>query len=106
MYFSSTNYPAMRGKDKRAVTALVTAALRQHDRWAKWRFWGVLALLLTLSIGLAAFDEALQLPDWFAVAVALSGGLVFWVYLLWEINGPMHRAVQKYLAGSGDADQA
>jgi hypothetical protein len=105
MYFSTANYPALRGKDKRTIATVVSAALRRHDRWANWRFWGVLGLLLMLSIGPAAFDESLQLPDRFVPAAALSAGLMFWAYLLWEINGPIYRAVQKYLAGAGDPGQ-
>lgn len=99
MYFAATAYPVFHGHSKKAVRAVVTEALRHYDPWAKWRFYAVLLAVLVVLPLPAYFKDTWQLPEWTIWPVALYSGLVFYVYLLWEINGPMYRAVQKHLAG-------
>jgi hypothetical protein len=37
-------------------------------------------------------------PDWRAWVLLFLGGAAFYGYLLWEINGPIHKAVDRYVA--------
>jgi len=102
MYFSATQYPALRGQTKPAIRALITEALRRHDRWARWRFYGFMAALLVLVVAHAIYETRWNPAEWSGLAMALVAGLLFYLYMLWEINGPIHAAVMKYLATNGD----
>jgi hypothetical protein len=42
--------------------------------------------------------------DWRTWSVVVVAGALFNLYLLWEINGTIHAAVQRYVAG--EAGQA
>jgi len=96
MYFSISQYPALRAKSRSEQRRIVTAAARKFDRRAGQRFWFVVLLLLGIC-----FASHYVLPS--QALAGLSGWLVpaacalaFYLYLLWDINGPALRAVQAY----------
>lgn len=98
MYTATGQYPSLRGLTKKEQKLLVAAALRKHDKWPGRRFWCVVGAYWMTAIGLGGFDETLLLPDWFGLAALIFGGLLFYCYLLWEINGPIYAAVSKITA--------
>ena len=98
MYFRTSQYPALKHRPRAEQRNIVAAALRGHSRGVAWRFWAALLLILVLALGLAWFSVMLRLPPWVTFAEAVAVGVLFYAYLVWEINGPVHRAVQAYLA--------
>ena len=98
MYFNIGQYPVMRGKSKVQQRLIVLAALRQHDRWINRRFFAVICGLLGIvgvSVHIAPRYLSAQWVDW---AILAAGALVFYGYILWEINGPVLRAVERNVA--------
>ena len=100
MYLATGQYPSLRELTKKDRNLLVSAALEKHDKWVGRRFSCIVGAFLMTAIGLAAFDETLRLPDWFGFVALVSFGLLFYCYLLWEINGPIYAAVSKFTAES------
>jgi hypothetical protein len=100
MYWATGQYPSLRGLTKKDRNLLVAAALRKHDKWVGRRFWCILGAFLITAIGLGTFEEALGLPDCFGLAKSVSFGLLFYCYLLWELNGAVYAAVSKFTAES------
>lgn len=99
MYWSSLQYPSFRKLPRAERQAVLQAALKKHGRGSSKRFFIVLAVIImgAAVTGTRAFPHA-SLSDWHLWALLVAAGAVLYAYLLWEINGPMHRAVQKYLA--------
>ena len=98
MYFRTSQYPALKRRPRAEQRDIVACALRHHSRGVAWRFWAALVLIVVLALGLAWVGVILRLPPWITLAEAVVVGLLFYVYLIWEINGPVHRAVQAYMA--------
>ncbi len=96
MYFNINQYPAMRGKSKEEQRKIVATALRKHDRWINKRLLLASCSLLGLvgaGVQLSQKYSAFPRVDWLIFVVA---GVLFYAYILWEINGPVRRAVEKH----------
>ena len=98
MYFRTSQFPALKRRSRAEQRRIIVAALQAHARGISWRFWAALILIAVLAVGLGYLSLALRLPPWTTLAEAVVVGVLFYCYLIWEINGPVHRAVQAYLA--------
>ena len=96
MYFNINQYPAMRGKSKAEQRKIVAAALRAHDRWLNKRLLLASCSLLGLVGGGVQLTQSYFAAGWIEWAIFLIAGLLFYAYVLWEINGPVLRAVGRY----------
>jgi hypothetical protein len=56
--------------------------------------------MFVTTIGVNFLPLSLGLPEWAGTGVAVVDGLLFYIYLLWELNGPIEKAVASYLAGT------
>lgn len=98
MYFNVDRYPALRGKPKSDQRAIILAALRRHDRWINKRILLVICSVLGLSGAGVQLARRYLAAAWIDWAILLAAGLLFYGYILWEINGPVLRAIKKYVA--------
>jgi hypothetical protein len=96
MYFSTSQYPELRGKARPEQRRIVTAASRKFDRWASQRFWFVVSLLLNTAYASRYFLPSQLVAELGGWPVPASCALAFYVYLLWDINGPALKAVHAY----------
>ena len=91
MYFGTRSYPWIRALPKSEQKAAM-AAIYQKDRWCKWRFFIVLGVLIGSAILVGRFVDSAGVKGWFPLVV----GAVFFLYLLWEINGPLFQAAEQH----------
>lgn len=98
MYFSARQFPAIKGLSKKEQAKLVKIALRQNDKWIGWRFAIVILILVACAFLISRTEFALRFwnCDWFAIGFGIGFGFLFYLYLLWEINGAVYEAVSKY----------
>ena len=75
------------------------AAARTHSPWTLFRMAAVFIAMVATTIGVNFLTPSLGLPEWSGTAAALLFGAIFYVLLVWELNGPLGRAVVKYLSG-------
>ncbi len=98
MYWRSGQYEALRGRDRADRQRIVREALSKYGRSTSRRFALVLVGLVATGVGVASNRWSLAtVSPWKVVALAVVGAAVFYGYLLWEINGPIRAAVEKYL---------
>lgn len=102
MYFKTTEYPLLKGMTKKDQNKVIAAALRQHSRWVGRRFYIILLMIFIGTVLLSLYDTRLGLPAWFLPIYVLGIGLMFYLYLLWEINGAIFEAVSKYTQTQAD----
>ena len=98
MYFNVNRYPALRGKSKTDQRAIILAALRRHDRWINKRILLVICSLLGLTGAGVQLARRYLVSEWIDWAMLVAAALFFYGYVLWEINGPVLKAVEKYLS--------
>ncbi|HXJ20498.1 MAG TPA: hypothetical protein VMT03_09710 [Polyangia bacterium] len=99
MYWRSGQYEALRGRDRNDRQRIVGEALKKYGRSTSRRFALVLVGLVATVFGIFSKTSSMTaLSPWKVVAGAVLAGALFYVYLLWEINGPIRAAVEKYLA--------
>jgi hypothetical protein len=96
MYFSTNQYPELRGKTGQEKSKILKGAIDAYARSTILRFWIAVGILLA-SFWIPA-DFSSQEPSlWHEWIMAAITGLLFYAYLLFEINGPVYTAVRKYL---------
>ncbi len=83
-----------------ARVRILLAAARAHNPWIFVRIGMVFVLMLASTAVVNFLPVSLGLPTWSGSAVALLYGGVFYVLMVWELNGPLGAAVAKYLCGS------
>jgi hypothetical protein len=95
MYFSTNQYPQFKGKAAQEQRKIIKAAIEAYNKWANLRFWVAVAVIFgsTWLYSLASKE----LPSWYDWTMSLGVGFFFYAYLLFEINGPIYKAVQRYL---------
>jgi hypothetical protein len=107
MYWRSGQYEVLRGRDREARQRVVREALTKYGRSTSRRFALVLVGLIATGVAIASNRFSLATTSlWKIVALAIGGAALFYVYLLWEINGPIRVAVEKYLAQAGPSPPA
>ena len=104
MYWRSGQYEILRGRDRHDRQRIVREALSKYGRSTSRRFALVMVGLVVTGVGIASDRWSLAtVSAWKIVALAVCGAALFYVYLLWEINGPIRVAVEKHLAQAGTA---
>ena len=96
MYSNIGQYPSLQGMKKQEQKRLVLAALRERNKWVARRFVLVLFTLFAAAILLGLFGSRFGISNWLEQILLLGGGVFFYLYLLWEINGPVYEAVSRY----------
>jgi hypothetical protein len=104
MYWRSDQYPVLKKHPPKERPAIVRAAVRRYGRPFSRRFLLALATLVGVVLTGVHYVRPRTVLDWRAWGVAVAAGLLFNVYLLWEINGTILAAVERYVAG--EAGQA
>jgi len=95
MYFGMRQYPWVRALPKTERHAVLSAVVRATP-FVAWRFWSSLALIIALTLLMGWYVDVRGLLRLFPVCA----GVAFYLYLLWEINGPLYRAAQRHFAGA------
>lgn len=98
MYFGASQYPVLAHLSSTDRRRTVAAALRSQNPWVARRLVIAFFLGAVIAGALSWFAPAWHLPDWSASAVALFDGLLFYAYMLWEVNGPIFLAVEKHVS--------
>jgi hypothetical protein len=88
----------MKGKSKADQRLIVLTALRDHDRWINKRFFAVICGLLGIVGFSVHLTQSYSTTGWMEWLVVLACVFLFYAYILWEINGPVFRAVERYLS--------
>ena len=96
MYFGASQYPALRDKTRKERNRIVSAAIKSHAKWVNRRFLIAIAVLLGTGWLYPRLIPG-DLSSWHIWTVAICLGALFALYLLYEINGPVFKAVQKHL---------
>jgi hypothetical protein len=98
MYFAARQYPELRTMAKTQQLRFVAGAIRADNRWIGRRFMIAFWIVVFSSGSVAWLPESMGIPDWGGTAVAVVGGLFFYAYMLWELNGPLLHAVKAHVA--------
>lgn len=99
MYWTSGQYQSLQGRDRQDRQRTVREALAKYGRSTSRRLTLVLVGLVATAVAIASNRWSLAtLALWKVIALAVGGAVLFYAYLLWEINGPIRAAVEKYLA--------
>jgi hypothetical protein len=98
MYWRSGQYEVLRGRAPRDRDRIVRDALTKYGRATSRRFLLVVACWFGATIAGILRTRRFAFSDWKLWLTPVVGGVVFYAYLLWEINGPIRRAVEKVIA--------
>jgi hypothetical protein len=98
VYWRSGQYEVLRGRAPKDRDRIVRDALTKYGRNTSRRFLFVVALWFGATITSILRARRFALTDWKLWLIPVVGGLLFYAYLLWEINGPIRRAVEKVVA--------
>jgi hypothetical protein len=97
VYWRATQYEELAGRPRVDQVRIIRAAIANHGRNMNRRFYCAVAIVVG-NIGLAGHLFRDRPPfDWRPYVFVASAAVLFSVYLLWEINGPVRLAVAKYL---------
>ena len=98
MYWRSGQYQVLRGRDAKTRNRIVGEALARYGRATNRRFFLACASWIGVIIAVATSSRAAHKPtEWRIWIVPAAVGVVFYLYLLWEINGPIRAAVERYV---------
>lgn len=98
MYLGANKYPEFKGRDKKFVRECIAYAWRKEKIGR--RFWSVLGVLVLAAAVWGWWVDAAIPAAWknlVDIVFPLSCGFIFLVYLLYETNTRMHKAVKKYI---------
>ena len=84
----------MQGRSSSEQKHLLKTALESYGKAMQSRFYIVLATTLFGGGITGAIDGVLNFPQWVSFATPIILGVIFYLYILWEINGAIHVAVQ------------
>ena len=84
----------MQGRSSSEQKHLLKTALESHGKAMQSRFYIVLATTLLGGGITGAIDGVLNFPQWVSFATPIILGVIFYLYILWEINGSIHVAVK------------
>lgn len=94
MYTKFTQFPEMQGLSSPEQKYLLKVALNSHGKVVKFRFYIVLAILLFCGGAMGVLDSIINFSQSLSFLIPITLGVIFYIYLLWEINGAIHAAVQ------------
>jgi hypothetical protein len=102
VYWRSGQYGILQQYPPKERVGIVRAAAAKHGRGYGARFLLAFATYAAAVLASARYIAPRSVWDWRVWAILVGGGVLFYGYLLWEINGPMRAAVERYLAEEGD----
>jgi hypothetical protein len=94
MYFRAGQYPELQQMSRPQRLKFVASSIRNHGHSTGWRLLTAFVIIVASSGSVGFLPESLGIPDWGGTAVAVGGGALFYVYMLWELNGPLLVAVR------------
>ena len=100
MYFRASQLPQLSSLCHRERCRVLVSAAVAYNRWVFLRMAVVFVLMLATITAINFLPLFLRLPGWAGTAAAVICGMLFYALLLWEFNGPLGKAVAKYLSGS------
>ncbi|MCP4976358.1 MAG: hypothetical protein GY931_09380 [Maribacter sp.] len=98
MYTSANQYPEFQGKNKQFINGCLKY-VQKKEKFGK-RFWVVIIIIILGVIAWSLWIDDLFPKEWkemSGIICAISGGSIFWVYLLHEINTRWYEAVKKHI---------
>ncbi len=98
MYWRTGQYEVLRGRAAKDRDGIVRDALAKYGRATSRRFLFVVAWWVGGTIAGILHTRRSAVSDWKVWLIPVAGGVVFYAYLLWEINGPIRRAVERVVA--------
>lgn len=99
MHFRASHLPPLAALTYGERWGAMIGAVRTHNRWVAARLAFAFVLMLATVVGVGFIPN---MPDDAGTLVAIADGAAFYVYLLWEINGPLFRAVTAYVGTRTD----
>lgn len=94
MYIKPAQYPEMQGLSSSEQKHLLKISLNSHGKAIQFRFYVVLVTVLLVGGVMGAIDGVLNFSQQVSFCIPIALGVIFYIYLLWEINGAIHAAVQ------------
>lgn len=98
MYFKPSQYPSLKGMTKPEQIQVIGSALQQYNKWVGRRLILAFLILIVAFLPFPVFDTVRGELSWSTLVGYVLGGVVFWIYILWEINFPVYAAVSKHLS--------
>jgi len=98
LYFKTGQYPDLKDLSKPEQQRIVVDAIDQYARTTRWRFWIAILVVVASPFVPDSLPGDNGQTSWASLLFLGIGVVLFYVYLLWEINGPLFKAVQAYLA--------
>jgi fucose 4-O-acetylase-like acetyltransferase len=102
VYWRSGQYEGLRRRDPQARQRILREAVGKYGRSYTRRFTLILAGVVATAIWMATRRSWMNASPWRVAAVAVGAGVFLYGYLLWEINGTIRRAVERYLSERRD----
>jgi hypothetical protein len=100
VYFRASQLPGLSSVSYVEHLRILLAAARAHNPWLFARIGLIFVLMLMSTTAVNFLPASLGLPAWSGAAVGMLYGGVFYIFLLWELNGPLGIAVARYLPTS------
>ena len=105
MYTRPAKYPEMQGRSSGERKALLKLAMESNGNKINRNFWKMVIFLLICTIVMGSADGFFNFPPWISFCLQLFLGVLFVVYLLWQINGLLHQAVKNTIAQRSGKDE-
>ncbi|MGS2722078.1 hypothetical protein [Paraglaciecola aestuariivivens] len=96
MYFKTGDYPIFQGVNRKERNKVVAEAVKANNKWVNVRFILAICVLFIFAISVAKLENTFELPGWTPWVIFPVFGILFYTYLLWEINGAVFDAVKEY----------
>jgi len=103
VFYSSNQYPSLAHLPVAERKRVVALATKSQNPWIGRRFAVVLAVLALGSVILGFAMPELSNSE--TLVLAVVAGLVFYFYMLVEINGPIRRAVETHLSDARSSQE-
>lgn len=96
MYFAARQYPKLAPLSPAERRRTVAESIRQGDPWIGRRLLLAFVIEVIGSGSIGLMPASWGIPSWGGTAFALVGGVFFYLYFLWELNGPLFLAVENH----------
>lgn len=84
----------MQGLSSSEQRQLLKISMKSHGKAMQFRFYTALTMVLFFGGMMGLIDGILNFPQWVSFLTPIILAVIFYLYLLWEINGAIHVAVQ------------
>jgi hypothetical protein len=98
MYWRSSQYEPLRNRERSERSRILRSAIARYGQAYRTRFRLALLVLVGLVVLENYFHQDGSLSSSQVWAVAVGAATLFYAYLLWEINGTIRAAVERYVA--------